>query len=364
MLRFKLLLVLFGMFVFYPVAMQANTVVDVFNHYRRQIIKNDRLDEQLNVLRQREPLFPKGSVDIGDYVGREFNLANGEKKLVDNTPYDCKKHNGFDSGYGCRDWALEGTEVITSKEHFRDIRKILGDSLPLDASDENHLSVGVEYMRCLAGTSNKGTVMEYNEVPECKELVDWTSNVLLLEDLANMEILEYMFAPKKQYFVVKEDGRKVIKNRPSEEAGQQSNLNEVDRFIRKDLTLNVCAQMRSSSEGVIDQASTARRLILAQGYAHSVASRRTAELFSRHAVPYLHSLTATGSEFNPKTIRQDIHLLLAADAGIIYLLGQINGLQGMLTELKTLDNNLGGIKNFNGITHLVGDFKTQEELCK
>ena len=113
-----------------------------------------------------------------------------------------------------------------------------------------------------------------------------------------------------------------------------------------------------------DPTSTARRLILAQGYAHSVASRRTAELFSRHAVPYLHSLTATGSEFNPKTIRQDIHLLLAADAGIIYLLGQINGLQGMLTELKTLDNNLGGIKNFNGITHLVGDFKTQEELCK
>lgn len=380
MLRLKIFLGLFGLCLLCPVVAEANAVIDVYNHHRRQLLKNDRLKEYLGVMRKSDASTPPGSADIAAYVGLEYEQTAGGnivRKLVDDTPYNCMNNVSFDGGSGdgksCRDWALNGNDVSwiasqvqvkTASEHLQDIQKILGDTRPLDGTDDEHLSVAVEYMRCLTGTVNKGTVAEYNEVAACKNLVDWTSSVLLLKDLADGQVFENMFAPEKQYFVVREDGNKKVKNRPSEPNKQSGILSKIETFVRKDMTDNVCLRQKADVDNIIDQTSTARRLALAQGYAYSVASRRTAELFSRHAVPYLHSLTASDSEFNPKTIRQDIHLLLAADAGMIYLLGQINGLQGMISELQVLDNNLGGIKTFNGVTHSIGGFKTQEELCE
>ena len=375
MLRFKILLGLLGIALLYPVSANANAVIDVYNYYNRQLVKNERVGEHANAMRKSDPSLPKGSEDIAKYIGLEYEYTSeGVKgKFNTNSDYKCDSMGSFDGAggnYSCRDWAADITKdnkvLKNSDEHFQDIQKIIGDSLPLDGKDENHLSVAVQFMGCLAGTANKNTVAEYNEVSYCKELVDWTETVLMLKDLADLEILEYMYAPAKQFFVVKEETRKKMYQRPTSAAKPQDNLNKVDEFVRNKMTDNVCERQLASKAGLVDQTSTARRLALAQGYATAISSRRTAELFSKYAVSYLHEMVKSdGSmgEYNPKTIRQDLHLLLAADAGIIYLLGQINGLQGVISELNVLDNDLGGISSYNGVTHLVGEFKTTEELC-
>ena len=388
MLRFRILWGLLGTLLVYPAVADANAVVDVYNLYRRQLAKNEILSDQLDVLKDGSSVLFKYTDEpddrnISDYVGLEYTPDGGKVKKElksSSSSYKCSSNEGVDgssveygTGEKCRDWAVNGNEVgwnntsdklkiKTSAEHLRDIGRILGDTKPLnkssvyfkentDDNDYEHASVAVEYMNCLSGNAD-----------ECKELKDWTTEILLLKVLNDEHVFEYMFGPERQYFVVNgETGQKKMESRPEkavEEIQDEAGLKKIDRIIRTDMTDNVCIQPDSDGK-VTDYSSSAKRLALAYGYAHAATSRRTAERFSKYAVSYLHDLLALDDDgkpknFNPRTIRQDIHLLLAADAGIIYVLGQINGLQGMATELKVLDGNMGSIKTFNGITHMLG----------
>lgn len=353
---FLLMLFLCGGFFLSCNTVYANSVIDIFNIYQRQMMKNTLMEEQKDVLQ-------KGSDDIATYVGLETNVATGQKKLTDNTAYKCGNNEGFDSGYGCRDWALDGTNLLTTRQQLVKIHDILGDNYPLAAQDKDHYSLAVEYMKCLAGTTDKGTKKEKAEVAACKDIISWDYNPIMVQGLAKTGLFEYFFSPEMEYFIIQNDGQKEIISRPKGDVSQQ-NLSSVSDFVRKKMTYNVCDVRRASSAGVEKQAATAKRLALAQGYAMAVSGQRAGELFDKRATAYLHNIASLGSKYNPKTIRQDIHLLIAADAGIIHLLKYINGIQGLITELTALDNGLGGIKNYDGVDHLIGELQTQEELCK
>lgn len=353
---FRKILVLSLICIFCCGTVHANAVIDVFNTFYRGAAKDERLKEHVNILRN-------GSVDIGEYAGLEINVLTGEKKSnADKLPYKCSENPNFDSD--CRDWALDGVSVRTPSSLFLDLISVLGDKLPLDSADEYHHSAALQYMKCLAGTQYKGTEKERVEVKECKDLGDSSiSKVFTVGGIANLPTLESMYAPEVEYFVSEEGDLRQIVSRPKEEVSQQS-LTAFRDFIRKEVTTNVCTQTSSSEEIGGATAITAKRLALAQGYALAVVAARNAENFTKQAVPYMHSLVEAGSEYNPRNIRQDIHLLLAADAGMIYLLGQINGLHSVMTEIDAFDYGVASIKTFNGVTHLVNEYKTQEELCK
>ncbi len=355
MLRLKIFLL--ALLILHPLSANANAVTDVFN-YNREVAKSAAFKDYLRTMRSSEG----GSVDIAKYVGVEN--SNGKNKFVETGEYNCGNNPDFDGasinddniGPTCRDWALEenNNEIVmkTSAEHLRDIQKILGDTEPLNAKDEDHLSVAVEFMRCLSG-----------EVEQCSNLRDWTPEILTVEDATGDESnLTYMFGPERKFFITKkEKGEKELKNHPVVEGEYNKEKFDVGTFVRENITDNVCNRMDESKP---DYASTAYRLALAQGYAYAVSAGKTANAFSNDAVGYLHELTSDKNKYNPKTIRQDIHMLIAADAGIIYLLGQINNLQSLMTEIRSMNEGIGGIKTFNGVASTVGASKSLEDLCK
>ena len=318
-----------------PLPAFANSVIDIYNIVRRQMMKNEEFQTYSDIMRS-------GSADIEKIAKK----------------YSCTANPDFDEK--CKDWALDASEehILKPQYQLEKIREILGPNLAIGDK-----SIAYQYIRCLEGTKHKGIpTREIYEVPACKNLPNWDYNPIMIKDYADTRLLEYLFAPEMRYFLVDEGGaRQEIHSRASTgpNIGKQSSA-ELARFAREKMTLNLC----SSSTAAQSQRNLRAEIrnALAQGYGTAVAVRRSGELFDELAYPYMKELLKD-PDLKTDTIRKALHLWIAADAGIIWHLGQINAVQGLITELRVL-NSIGGIRTFGGEMYSFGVIKTQKDICK
>ena len=328
-------LTLFTALTVLPVPAFANSVIDIYNIVRRQMMKNEEFQKYSDIMRN-------GSA----------NIENLAKK------YSCSGNPGFDEK--CKDWALDDKEehILKTPAQLEKIHKILGSNLPLGDK-----SIAYQYIRCLEGTKHKGIpTREKYEVAACKNIPNWDYNPIMIKDYADLRLLEYLFAPEMRYFLVDEDGvRQEIHSRAAggPDVGKQSSA-EINKFAREKMTLNLCSSTTASQSQKNIRAET--RNALAQGYATAVAVRRSGELFDEAAYPYMKELLKN-PDLKMDTIRKSLHLWIAADAGIIWHLGQINAVQGLITELRVL-GSIGGVRTFGGEMYSFGVVKTQKEICR
>ena len=332
---FALFTALAALTISLPCPAFANSVIDIYNIVRRQMMKNEEYQKYSDIMRS----------------GSE-NIEKLAKK------YSCSSNPDFDEK--CKDWALDDSEehILKPQSQLEKIHEILGPSLPLGDK-----SIAYQYIRCLEGTKHKGIpTRERYEVAACKNIPNWDYNPIMIKDYADSRLLEYLFAPEMRYFLVDEGGtHQEIHSRASTgpEIGKQSSA-DIIRFAREKMTLNLCSSS-TANESQRNIRSELRN-VLAQAYGTAVAVRRSGELFDEAAYPYMKELLKE-PDLKLDTIRKSLHLWIAADAGIIWHLGQINAVQGLITELRAL-NGIGGIRTFGGEMYSFGVVKTQKDICR
>lgn len=295
MLRKRVLLFFFSFLVFMPLTASANSVVDIYNIVRRQMMKNEEMVKYLENVRD-------GSSDL--------------KTLMSDYKTDIEK-----------DWILKDpkdkdSELLNYADQIKEINKILGPYGVLGKS------IATEQISCLLG-----------EDEDCIKVVETNYQPVVLNSLSELKVLEYLFAdPTEEDVEEVEDELGNIVLEPIK-AGTEADF---QRWVEENMTSNMkSTKALNTSEQNFELAI---HNALAQGYGVSVVSRRSGEIFDETVQAHMKQLI---QKMNPSNIREAIHLIIGINSQIIYQLGQINAIQGMISEISAT-SKIGSIQGIDG----------------
>ena len=292
MIHFRIFLLFLGLFAALPFDASANSVVDIYNIVRRQMMKNEEMAQYLDYVRN-------GSPDL--------------KTLMGDYKTDLEK-----------DWLLEDpkdkdSDLLNYAAQIQEVNKILG---PYGSMGD---TIATELITCILG-----------ENEACKDIVETNYKPIIFNSLAELNVLEYLFAdPENGEEKMFPDGEMKAVT-PGTEADFQ-------KWVEENMTSNYKnTKSLNTSELHFE---VAMHNALAQGYGIAVVARRSAEIFDETVPKAMNDLI---KDMNPKNIREDIHLIIAMNSQIIYQLGQINAIQGVISEIGAT-TKIGAVQGVDGV---------------
>ncbi len=295
-MRCKMLLLFLGLFAAVPFSASANSVIDIYNIVRRQMMKNEEMVQYLDYVQD-------GSADLKTVIG-DYSSSLEKDWLLKN-PSD------------------KDSDLLNYADQIKEVNKVLG---PYGVLGD---TIATEHITCLLGENDA-----------CKTVVETNYQPIVLNSLAELKVLEYLFADPDEDDV--EEITDTVGNTITKpiKAGTEADF---QKWVEESMTGNLknTTTLNTTQQNFELSINNA----LAQGYGVSVVARRSGEIFDETVQADMADLI---QRMNPGNIREDIHLIIAINSQIIYQLGQVNAVQGMINEIIAT-TQIGSLQGIDGV---------------